>query len=203
VTTTVWKLQSSPTNNLICGQANCYFNCDIDYKFKIPLDLKGRFQGSCDKCGHALWNHHHCSAIWERVTDVQVLFDNDVKKKWASAKDGKRKVEVLVGLREKVLGDLNQVINRATSDLAQLVEQYAHLALSGGFSGQVGSAVRLLEQNYTALEGKNVGQDQLQKVAESLGHMKRQLELLHTAENARKESIGRVSSKIKKWLRLS
>jgi len=205
VTTTVWELQSSPTSNMVCGQANCYSNCDIDYKSNIPLDLKGRFRGPCDNCGHDLWNHHRCCAIWERVTDVRVLFDNNVTKKWVSAKDGKGKVGVLVKLLEKVLGDLNRVIDHATNELARLVEQYASLSLSGSFSAQVDNTVRLLDQKHNALNGKkeDVGQDQLQKVAESLAHMKRKQVLLNTwRENARRESIGILSSKIKKWFQL-
>ena len=195
VTKAVRKLQVSPTNNLVCGYANCYSNCDIDHKPNIALDLNGRVQGSCDKCEHDLWDHHRCLAIWGHVNDTQVLIDGTVKEDWVSAKDRTEKVAVLVKLRDKVLGDLNQVIDDAIGELAHLVERYARLALSGGFSGQVGKAVRLLEYNYTVLEAKGVGQDQLQKVADSLGRMKRRERLLNTAkENASKESTGISSS---------
>jgi len=200
VTTTVWKLQSSPTNNMICGQSNCYSNCDIDYKSNIPLDLKGDFQGSCDKCNHDLWKHHRSCVIWECVPDVQVLFDDNVKKRWVSAKDKKGKMDVLLRLREKVLGE---VISRATSELAKLVKQYSSLSLSGSFSAQVDNTVRLLDQKHKALNGKKeVGQDQLQNVAESLAHMERKQKLLNTAkekENAWK-GIIRISSKVKQLL---
>jgi len=188
---------------MVCGQANCYSNCDIDYKGSIPLDLRGCFRGSCDKCPHDLWNHHRCCAIWERVIDVQVLFDNNVKEKWESAKDRKEKEKALADLREKVLGDLNQAINRATRELAELVEQYADLSLSGSFSDQVDKTVRLLEQKHTALQGQNDNQDQLQTVEESLDRMKKKNRLLNTTkekENARK---GSFKSKVKGWLGFS
>jgi len=76
-------------------------------------------------------------------------------------------------------------------DLAQQVERYAHLSLSGSFSAQVGSAVRLLEQNYIGLKKMGVGQDHLHRVQGSLGNMKRKLEILNIAnEKARKVRDG-------------
>ena len=188
VTTAVWKLQHSSTTNMICGQTNCYSNCEIDYKSNVPLDLKGRFKGSCNKCKHSLWDHHRCHFTWAQVTDTQVLIDQNVKRKWAAAKDGKGKMAVLNAFRGRVLRDLDQIINGATNDLAQHVERYARLALSGHFLAQVASVVRLLEQKYIALYMKGVGPDQLQKVKESLEHMKRKLEIL-TKENARRDRV--------------
>jgi oligoendopeptidase F len=104
-----------------------------------------------------------------------------MKKNYEKAKDGKEKAAALVEASEQVLHDLNQVIGYATGNLEQQVEQYANLSLSGSFSAQVGSAVRLLEQNYAALETKDVDPDQLKKVKRSLDHMKRKLELLNKA----------------------
>jgi len=116
------------------------------------------------------------------VIDTQVLVDENMKKKWEVAKDEKEKTAVLIETHGKALYDLDRVIIGATDNLAQLVEQYARLALSGSFSAQVASAVRLLEQNYTALDKKGVDQHQLQRVTVSLVHMKRKLELLDNAK---------------------
>ena len=100
--------------------------------------------------------------------------------KYEAAKDGKEKTAALVEASERILHDLNRIISCATSEMEQLVEQYAKLSLSGSFSAQVGSAVRLLEQNYAALEQKDVGPEQLQRVKRSMDHMKRKLDLLST-----------------------
>ena len=188
ITTAVWTLQHSSTNNMICGWTNCYSNCEIDYTSNVTLDLEGRFKGSCNKCKHSLWDHHRCHSTWTQVIDTQVLIDQNVQRKWAAAKDGKGKMAVLSAFRERVLRDLDQIINGATSDLAQHVERYTLLSLSGNFSAQVTSVVRLLEQKYIALYMKGVGPDQLQKVKESSEHMKRKLEIL-TEENARKDHV--------------
>ena len=103
---------------------------------------------------------------------------------------GMEKTAILIADREKVLHDLDQVMNHATNDLARHVERYTRLSLSGSFSAQVGGAVRLLQQNYVGLEEKGVGLDHLQKVKESLDHMKRKLELLNNSkERARKERV--------------
>ena len=111
-------------------------------------------------------------------------------KEWEAAKDGTEKRTILVAVRGKVVHDLDQIIDGATKDLAQQVERYAHLSLSGSFSAQVGSAVRLLEQNYIGLEKKGVSQDHLHRVKESLDNMKRKLEILNIAnENARRERV--------------
>jgi len=190
MTMAVWRQQHSSTTNMICGQVNCYSNCDIDYEPKIPLDLKGFFEGLCDMCNHSLWNHHHCRAKWEKVSHMKVSGDQGMKE-WEAAKDGKERTAILAAVREKVLRDLDQIIKSATSELVQLVERYARLSLSGSFSAQVGSVVRLLEeQRYTCLESKSVGQDQLQRVKVSLDHMKRKLALLNDArESARWERV--------------
>ena len=100
--------------------------------------------------------------------------------KYEAAKDGKEKTAALVEASERILRDLNRIISGATSEMEQLVEKYAKLSLSGSFSAQVGSAVRLLEQNYAALEKKEVDPEQLQRVKRSLDHMKRKLDLLST-----------------------
>ena len=185
---------------MICGQSNCYSNCEIDYAVNGALDLKGRFRGSCEKCEHRLWNHHRCHSKWEQVIDTQVLGDQDMEQKWERAKDEEGKTVVLPTFREKVLHQLDQVI---IDDLAQLVEQYSGLSLSGGFSAQLDEKVRLLEHRYLVLKGNGADQVQIQTVDESLDLMKKKLELLNNAkENARKQtqSVG-IRSQFKKWFR--
>ena len=189
VSLAVWKQQRTATNNLLCGQINCYSNCQIDYKTNIPLDLRGFFGGSCRKCNHSLWNHHRCRSKWEKVIHMKVSVDQGMKE-WEEAKDAKERTAILTTVREKVLRDLNQIISSATSELVQLVERYARLSLSGSFLAQVNSAVRLLELHYTGLGNKSVDQDQLQRVKVSLEHMKRKLTLLNTAKaSAREERV--------------
>jgi hypothetical protein len=76
---------------------------------------------------------------------------------------------VLTVAHQKIESDLDLVINRATDDLGQLVERYARLSLSGSFSAQVDSAIRLLEQNYMALERKGIGSRSTAKGNNELG----------------------------------
>jgi len=111
-------------------------------------------------------------------------------KEWDSAKDGTEKMEILLAVQKQVLHELDQIINGATVDLAEQVERYARLSLSGRFSAQVESAVRLLEQSYCGLVSNGVGQDHLQRVKGSLDNMKRKLDVLNLAkENAQKERV--------------
>jgi DNA repair ATPase RecN len=113
-----------------------------------------------------------------RRIDSQVLVDDNMKKKWEEAKNGKETTAALIAVNEMVLHDLNQVINCPTGPLVQLVEQYARLLLAGSYSTQVRSAVRFLEQK----EKKGISQDKLEKVKESLDHLKRKLEFLNKVE---------------------
>jgi len=119
--------------------------------------------------------------------NTQASVDQSMKK-WEEAKDETERTAILVAVRKKVLHDLDQILNGATSDLAQQMERYTVLSLLGSFSEQVRSTVRLLEQNYRGLEGKYVGQDRLERVKECLGGMKRKLELLNDLKRGRKES---------------
>ena len=185
----VWRQQPSSTINMICGQADCYSNCHIDYKSNIPHDLNGFFEDLCDKCNHSVWDHHRCHAKWEQVRNTQTPVDQEVKK-WKTVKDGTERTAILVAISEKVLHDLDQIIGGATNALAEGVERYTRLSLSESFSAQVGSAVKLLEQKYIVLEEKGVKKDHLQRVEESLSNMKRMLELVNASkEHARKEMI--------------
>ena len=170
----VWKQKRSSSNNILCRQMNCHSNCHINYKTNIRLGLRGVFGGSCRKCNHNLWNHHRCYATWEKANDTQVLVDRNMKEQWEEAKDVKENTAAIVAASKEMVSDLDQAINNAINSLAQLVERYARLSLSGSFAAPVSSTVRLL-----ALEGKGVGPDQLQRVNESLDHMKRKLELLN------------------------
>jgi len=94
-------------------------------------------------------------------------------KEWDSANDGTEKTAILLAMREKVLKDLDQIIKGATSDLARQVERYAHLPLLERPMVQVGSAVRLLEQNYVGLEKKGVNQGHLQRIKKSMDNMRK------------------------------
>ena len=116
-------------------------------------------------------------------------------KEWEAAKDGTERTAILNTVREKVLRELNQIIDVAANDLAQLVERYSRLSLSGSFVAQVNSAVRLLKQHYIALEKKGVDQDQLQRVKVSLDQMKRKLEFLNNAKATTRKDKDRVEIK--------
>ena len=114
--------------------------------------------------------------------NTQAPVDQEMKK-WEMVKNGTEKTAILVAVREKVFHELDQVINGATNDLERQLERYMHLSLSGSLSAQVGSAVKLLEENYIALEERGVSQDHLQRVKRSLGHMKRKLQLLNASRS--------------------
>lgn len=187
--TAVWKQQWSSTINMICGQANCYSNCYINYESNIPHDLGDFLGGVCGKCNHNLSSHYCCIRKWGRVMNRQALTDQNMKK-WEEAKDETEKTVILATVRKKALHDLNKIINGATSDLENQVERYTVLSLLGNPSAQVGSAVSFLEHIYSGLEEKGAGQDNLGRVKESLSNMKRKLELLKFLKRGRKESQG-------------
>ena len=115
-----------------------------------------------------------------RKIDNQVLVDEDMKKKWGEAKDGKETTATLIAVNEMVLYHLNQVPNCATGDLVQLVEQYADLSLTGSCSAQVRSAVRFLEEYITEKESRILYE--LPMAERSLDYMRRKLELLNEVE---------------------
>ena len=119
--------------------------------------------------------------------DKRMSVDQEMKRRWEAAKDGKEKTAALIAVNELVLYDLNQVIHRATNDLAQLMEQFGGLSLSGCFLEQLGSAVRLLEQRYKDIEKTEADP---QRVKKSLGAMRRKMEFLCNAmENAQREAL--------------
>ena len=124
--------------------------------------------------------------------NTQTSIDQSMKK-WKAAKDGTEKTTILVAVREKVLHDLDQIIKGATNDLAQQVERYEYLSLSGSFSAQVSCAVGLLELRYIGMEKRGAGEHHLQRVKETLDNMKRKLDILNilniASKNARRERV--------------
>ena len=114
------------------------------------------------------------------------LANEDMKKNWGEAKDRKETTATSIAVNEMVLHRLTLV----TRNLVQLVAQYADLSLAGSCSARVRSAVRFLEQKYTTMKAGGVGQDELQKVKESLGHMKRKLEVLEKVEEDAQKGVS-------------
>ena len=153
------------------------------------------FGDSCPTCTHSLRDHYCHYAQWERVTDVQVSVDQDLRERWEVAKDAKEKREVFIGACGKALNDLDNVINRVTDDLRQRVKRHESLALGGSFSVQVSSTVRLLDRKYKALrETKDVSPEQLEKVQKSVDRMKTRLAILETAKKDTQKVTIRIGS---------
>lgn len=106
-------------------------------------------------------------------------------------KDEKEKTTALIAINEILLHNLNEAINRATNDLAQLMEEYGRFSLSGSFLEQLDSTIRLLEQRYTDMEESWAGEFHLQERKKSLDDVKRKLEFLNSAkEDAQKRMLG-------------
>ena len=158
--------------------------------------LSSTFGGSCPRCKHNLKDHRCDYTQWEKVADVQVSVHQDLKEKWEVAKNAKQKREVFTAAYRKALNDLDQVVNRATDDLRQLVERHEFLAL-GSFAGQASSAFELLKLRYEALqEKKDVSRDQLEKEQTSLDRMERRLGVLETAMKGTQKATVRIGSQV-------
>ena len=116
---------------------------------------------------------------------------DDTKRRWEMVKDEKEKTTALIAINEILLHKLNQAIDGATSDLAQLVDDYGRFALSGSFLEQLGSTIRLLEQRYRDMENSGMGPLHLQEKKKIVDDVKRKLEFLNSAkENAQRGRLG-------------
>ena len=120
--------------------------------------------------------------------DNQVSIDEDMKKKWDKAKDGKERTAALIAVNEMALHVLKQVGNCAASDLVQLVEQYADLSLVGSCSAWAESVIKYLEFALNTTMDWDI--DRREIVWESLGHMKRKLELLNKIEEDTQKGVS-------------
>ena len=122
-----------------------------------------------------------------RSIDNEVLIDEDMKKKWDEAKDGKERTAALIAVNEMALHILKQVGNCDTGDLVQLVKQYADLSLVGSCSAWAKSAIQ-----YLGFALNDIGtRDKREIVRESLGHMKRKLEVLNKIEEDVQKGVSR------------
>jgi hypothetical protein len=102
---------------------------------------------------------------------------------WDRAKDRKEMTTTLIAVNEMVLHELNKAIDCAMGNLGRLVERYDRLSLVVSYSAQVRSAIKVLED----MKERTIDKDKPEKATESLGHMKRKLELLNKVEEDAKE----------------
>ena len=129
------------------------------------------------------------SKQWPTATrniDSQVLVDEDMKKKWAEAKDGKERTAALIAVNEMALHILKQAGNCDTGDLVQLVEQYADLSLVGSCSAPAKGVIKYLEGSSWSFMNTLM----VETIKESLDHMKRKLEVLNKIEDVQKGVSG-------------
>jgi hypothetical protein len=194
----IWILEPATTHCIICPNIGCYTNCYEDGKGPhlngllediSPLVFFVVTHEMCPVCNHPISDHLHSHLKWEETIDTQVVIDPDMQAKWENAKNDKERKEILLSSYQQALDGFNQRIDDGTKELAELVEGYAELSLSGSFSVQVEKAAALLEQSYKSMEQKGVDQEQLQKMKEGLDMMVKKLELLKEAKEKRQEEV--------------
>jgi len=182
--TPVWEQQPVPNSTYICNATGCHSNCHSS-RLLTPILRLLRLQ--CTNCNHPHRSHSRTRHAWVKEDDTQAAADENVKK-WEAAKAEKEETELLIATDESALKDLNDAMTRTIDELAQRVEDYATLSLSGPFSVHMEKTIRLLEQRHTDMEQKGSSKEQLEKVKDSLELMKRKLELVAKAEErAQKE----------------
>ena len=123
-----------------------------------------------------------------RKIDNQVLIDEDMKKKWDEAKDGKERTVALIVVNEMALHILKQVDNCATGDLVQLMEQYADLSLVGSCTVRAKSTIKFLEAKEKEPDVRS--QNRPDTLQENLSHMRRKLELLNKIEEDLQKGVS-------------
>jgi hypothetical protein len=180
--------EPTASKNTLCTEIGCYANCQESCRLPFALTSKWiklcgvMSDGVCKVCNHSFQSHRHFRAKWVDKVDTPVSIDPKKKKDWEDAEDSKEKKAVLLESYQQALSGYNQYINDGTLELAQLVDDYAGLSLSGSFSAQVEKAVRLLEQKYAAMQEQGADQDQIRRIEGSLDVMRRKLELLRKAK---------------------
>lgn len=181
INTQVWRQRPTPTLNYVCTTADCYSTCIVEHSVGGALLLFPRQLSSCAECDHYHWFHFHLRSEWVQVQEDQKWVDDNMKKKWETAKDEKEKSNALVAASTTALDDLGRIIDEGMDALAELAAEYAGLSLSGSFSAPLEKAIWLLEQRCRGMEEKGVSLEQLEKVRRSLDQMKGRLELLRKA----------------------
>ena len=174
----VWKKESAPTFNYLCGEPKCHSTCregDVFY-FAIAFLFQPR---PCVTCQHSNRSHFHALSKWVEKQESQVTVDEEMKTKYDAAKDKKEKIEVLAAASKRTLDDLRSYIKAGMDALAGLQEEYAGLSLSGCFSGSLEKAIRLLELHYESMEQKGVSRAELNTMRTGLKKMKRRLDVLN------------------------
>ena len=184
----VWRKESAPTLNYLCGKPDCYCNCSTGDNIVFAL-LRFMVQSDCDQCQHAHWSHFHSYSKWVQRQEPRETIDDVMKQKWEAARDEKERIEALVTASECTLDRLNSNIDKGKDELERLAKEYAALSISGCFSGPLEKAIQLLELHCESMQEKDDSGGQLKKVRGSVETMRRRLEVLKEAKAKGEEAL--------------
>ncbi|PCH39420.1 hypothetical protein WOLCODRAFT_38711, partial [Wolfiporia cocos MD-104 SS10] len=187
----VYKRIDTTYHNTLCLELKCYNNChehcDLDFSLD-PERLRGcvAFGGSermqeCIKCKHRYENHRHYHARWELTEDVQTTIDEEAKKKYEDAADKNERQKRRMKQLKNTIEDLDKALANATSEVGELVDEYAKLSLSGSFAGQVKKSVALLDSHLETMRGNGTDAETIKSVEKSLKLMEGKLKLVENA----------------------
>src|SRR6266404_8308615 len=95
----VWRQQPASTLNYLCTAPNCYSTCGVDHSVGGVLFLFPRQFSLCSRCKHPHLSHFHLRSTWVQVEEPQTSIDDDIKRRWETAKDEKEKTAALVATR--------------------------------------------------------------------------------------------------------
>ncbi|PBK60457.1 hypothetical protein ARMSODRAFT_944889 [Armillaria solidipes] len=180
---------STDRHNIVCTVLDCYSNCHIGCSLDFilgPDELRNCISMSesggvrCQECKHGREFHRCFDSIWAIREVFEVKVNQEAKAKFENAQNAKKGAEELKNqVNKKAV--LQDRIKNATEELGRLVEHYSNLSLSGSFTGQVETAVKMLEQNLGGMRESRAARETIDKVQASLDSMREKLEVLKEA----------------------
>lgn len=84
----------------------------------------------CGQCGHSFDYHYHDEVVWRKVKQTENLVDEEMKKKFHSARDTEERRQQMVAAMQKRLSDLENTKLSLAWKLSESIkefEQYAAL----------------------------------------------------------------------------
>ena len=188
ITSKIWVQEKTNRHNTLCSAPNCYGNCHIECKLKFSTDPEkflncGAIRGGtvCRQCGHKYDAHRHYNAVWKQQDHTQRQIDYAAQGKYNAARQDNDQKKNMMTEMDRAIRDYESKMQAALASVRKLTESYSKLALSGSFTGQFKSAIKMLKEQQEALLNNNADRRTLEIVEESLKFMENKLDIMQKA----------------------
>ena len=188
-TSKIWVREKTNRHNTLCSAPNCYGNCHVECNLQFSTDPEKFLNCAailggevCRVCEHKYDTHRHYNELWKQEDHTQLQIDHEAERKFNAAKQDNVQKEAMLANMDQAIRGYESNMQAALASVRNLTESYSKLALSGTFTGQFKSAIKMLKEQLEAFINNNADRRTVEMVQESLKIMQDRLDIMQKAK---------------------